>query len=218
MPPRHLLLQIAIDLQNDIYTSSPSTRGAELPSKFDKLDLKILYELQKDGRISITEIAERVGSSRPTVTSRVKQLLESRSVIIGAGLNLAAAGYKMACVGLEVRNEETRRNVEQLLKSCPRVLNVFRTPEKANIHIAVWGEEDQTINSTIESFRDLHDVDIVYTHYLGTPIHGDIGIKVTPAHSEETPCGKICSECHRYENKWCLGCPICVDYVNPMVK
>jgi DNA-binding Lrp family transcriptional regulator len=190
----------------------------ELPSKFDKLDLKILYELQKDGRISITEIAEKVGSSRPTVTNRVKQLLESRSVIIEAGLNLAAAGYKMACVGLEVKNEDTRRKVEHMLKSCPRVLNVFRTPEKANIHIAVWGEEDQTINSTIESFRDLHDVDIVYTHYLGTPIHGDIGIKVTPANSEETPCGKICSECHRYENKWCLGCPITVDYVSPIIK
>jgi DNA-binding Lrp family transcriptional regulator len=189
-----------------------------LPIKFDKLDLKILYELQKDGRISITEIAENVGSSRPTVTNRVKQLLESRSVIIEAGLNITAAGYKMACVGLEVSNEETRKNVEHMLKNCPRVLNVFRTPEKANIHIAVWGEEDQTINSTIESFRDLQDVDIVYTHYLGTPIHGDIGIKITPIISEETPCGKICSDCHRYENKWCLGCPITVDYDNPIVK
>ena len=189
-----------------------------MPNKLDKLDLKILYELQKDGRISITEIAEKVKSSRPTVTSRVKQLLEDRSVIIEAGLNLTAAGYKMACVGLEVRNEETRKNVEHLLKSCPRVLNIFRTPEKANIHIAVWGEEDQTINSTIESFRDLHDVDIVYTHYLGTPIYGDIGIKVTPAHSEDTPCGKICSECYRYKNKWCLGCPSSVDYINPIVK
>ena len=190
----------------------------ELPNKIDKLDLKILYELQKDGRISITEIAEKVGSSRPTVTSRVRQLLEGRSIIIEAGLNLKVAGFKMACVGLEVRNEDTRRKVEHMLKSCPRVLNIFRTPEKANIHIAVWGEEDQTINSTIESFRDLQDVDIVYTHYLGTPIHGDIGIKVTPVRSEKTPCGKICSECHRYENKWCLGCPITVDYKNPIVK
>ena len=189
-----------------------------MPNKLDKLDLKILYELQKDGRISITEIAEKVGSSRPTVTSRVKQLLEERSVIIQGGLNLSAVGYKMACVGLEVSNEDTRKNVEHILRSCPRVLNIFRTPEKANIHIAVWGEEDQTINSTIESFRDLQDVDIVYTHYLGTPIHGDIGINITPALSEETPCGKKCSDCHRYQNQWCLGCPVTVDYMNPIVK
>ena len=189
-----------------------------LAKKLDKLDLKILYELQKDGRTSITEIAEKVGSSRPTVTSRVKQLIDERSVIIQGGLNLSAAGYKMACVGLEVRNEDSRKNMEHILKSCPRVLNVFRTPEKANIHIAVWGEEDQTINSTIESFRDIEDVDIVYTHYLGTPIHGDIAIKLTPEQTKETPCGQVCSECHRYQNKWCLGCPMSVDYVNPIVK
>lgn len=189
-----------------------------MAKKLDKLDLKILYELQKDGRTSITEIAEKVGSSRPTVTSRVKQLIEERSVIIQGGMNLSAAGYKMACVGLEVRNEDTRRNVEHILKSCPRVLNVFRTPDKANIHIAVWGEEDQTINSTIESFRDIEDVAIVYTHYLGTPIHGDIVIKLTPEQTTETPCGQVCADCHRYQNKWCLGCPISVDYVNPIVK
>ena len=189
-----------------------------MAKKLDKLDLKILYELQKDGRTSITEIAEKVGSSRPTVTSRVKQLIDERSVIIQGGLNLSAAGYKMACVGLEVRNEDSRKNMEHILKSCPRVLNVFRTPEKANIHIAVWGEEDQTINSTIESFRDIEDVDIVYTHYLGTPIHGDLAIKVFPITSDETPCGKVCSTCHRFEKNWCLGCPITVDYVNPLVK
>ena len=189
-----------------------------MPKKIDKLDLKIIYELQKDGRMSITEISENIGSSRPTVTSRVKQLLDERSVIIQGGLNLTAAGFKMACVGLEVRNEDTRVNVEHMLKSCPRVLNVFRTPEKANIHIAVWGEEDQTINSTIESFRDINDVEIVYTHYLGTPIHGDISIKLAPGHSAETPCGKTCSECHRFKNQWCLGCPITEDYLNPIVK
>ena len=59
---------------------------------------------------------------------------------------------------------------------------------------------------------------IVYTHYLGTPIHGDIGIKIIPADEEMAPCGKTCSYCHRFKNKWCLGCPTSVDYVNPIVK
>ena len=105
-----------------------------MPNKLDELDLKIVSELRKDGRISITEIAENVGSSRPTVTNRVKQLLEDHSVIIEAGLNFAAAGYKMACVGLEVRNEETRKKVEHLLKSCLRVLNIQDTGEGEHPH------------------------------------------------------------------------------------
>ena len=41
-------------------------------NNLDKLDLNLLYDLQKDGRISSTEVAEKGGSSRPTVTSRVK--------------------------------------------------------------------------------------------------------------------------------------------------
>ncbi len=189
-----------------------------MAKKLDSLDLRILGELQRDGRASITALAEKVGSSRPTVTSRLNRLLDEGVVIISGGLNLQKFGFKMACVGLEVRQDATRKEVEFSLNRCPRVLNVFRTPDKANIHLAVWGEDDQTINSTIESFRDLQDVDIVYTHYLGTPIHGDLAINVQPSGESETPCGRSCKKCHRYENEWCLGCPATVDYKNPLIK
>ncbi|UCH56733.1 MAG: AsnC family transcriptional regulator [Candidatus Bathyarchaeota archaeon] len=189
-----------------------------MPRKLDELDIKILHQLQQDGRISITELAERVDSSRPTVTNRLRQLQDERHVIIQGGLNMKTSGFKMACVGLEVRNEESRIQMEQFLRRCPRVLFIFRTPEKANIHIGVWGEEDQTINSTIESFRDLPDVDIIYSHYLGRPVHGDIAIRVTPVTEEKTPCGKTCSQCHRYRNGWCLGCPSTSDYQNPLLQ
>lgn len=189
-----------------------------MAKKLDTLDLRILGELQRDGRASITALAEKVESSRPTVTSRLNRLLDEGVVLISGGLNLQKFGFKMACVGLEVKQDATRKGVEPRLKGCPRVLNVFRTPDKANIHLAVWGEDDQTINSTIESFRDMQGVDIVYTHYLGTPIHGDLSINVQPGGESETPCGRSCKKCHRYENEWCLGCPATVDYKNPLIK
>ncbi len=147
-----------------------------MSAQLDKLDLKILCELQKDGRISKSKLSRNVGASRPTVRNRLKRLTNERLVIIKGGLNLRELKFKMAWVGLEVRTENTRVEVEQMLKGCPRVLNIFRTPEKANIQITVWGDDDHTINSTIESFRDIPNVDIIHTHYLGTPIHGDITI------------------------------------------
>jgi Lrp/AsnC family leucine-responsive transcriptional regulator len=183
----------------------------------DELDLKILGELQRNGRASITDLANTVGSSRPTVTSRLRRLMEDKLVLVNGGLNLKKFGFKVACVGLEVKNDDSRRDVEVYLKGCPRVLNIFRTPEKANIHLAVWGEDDQTINSTIESFRDIMDVDIVYTHYLGTPIHGDLAIHVHTSGSAETPCGRVCHSCYRYDNEWCTGCPVTDDYKNPIL-
>ena len=186
--------------------------------KLDNLDLKIVHHLQKDGRVSITELAEKVESSRPTVTNRLKRLLNDELAIVKGGLNLRKFGFKMTCVGLEVKKDETRKEVEQYLKSCPRVLSLYRTPEKANIHIDVWGEDRQTLNSTIESFRDIPNVDIIYTHYLGTPIYGKINFKEEVSKESETPCGKTCSNCHRYENLWCLGCPLTTDYKNPLLE
>lgn len=190
----------------------------EMAKKLDSLDFKILHELQMDGRTSITDLAGNVKSSRPTVTNRLKQLLNNGQIIISGGLSLKAAGYKMSCVGLEVKTDESRKKIEQYLKDCPRVLYAFRTPEKANLHLGVWGENDHTLNSTIESFRDHQDVDVIYSHYLGTPIYGDIPVNVHPVKSDETPCGVVCSECNRYENEWCLGCPVSVDYKNPLLK
>ena len=186
--------------------------------KLDTLALKIIYNLQKDGRASITELAEKVESSRPTVTSRLKQLMEDELVVIKGGLNLRKFDFETAHVGLEVKTDDTRNEVERFLKKCPRVLSVYKAPEKANFNILMWGETPQTLNSTIESFRDFPNVEIVYIRLLGTPIHGDIITNVELPDGSETPCEKICSSCHMYNNKCCLGCPLTVDYKNPFIE
>ena len=187
-------------------------------NKIDNLDLKILHCLQNDGRILIRELAKKAGASRQTVANRLKRLMDEKLIVVKAGLNIEKFDFKMACVGLEVKSENTRRRMEQYLKDCPRVAAFFRTPEKANIHLEVWGEDDQTITSTIESFRDLENIDIVYTHYLGTPIHGDMILNVAPLQSNELPCGGNCIDCYRYINGWCVGCPISSGYKNPLLE
>jgi DNA-binding Lrp family transcriptional regulator len=186
--------------------------------ELDELDLKIIQQLQTNGRVSITDLAKEVGSSRPTITNRLRRLLDERLAVVRGGLNLSKLGFKMACVGLEVKNDETRLDLEEILKSCPRVLNVFRMHEKANIHLAIWGEENQTINSTVESFRDIANVDIIYSHYLGTPIQGDVTFAVGTNNLEKAPCGLTCSKCTRYEKGWCLGCPATIDYKNMLTE
>jgi len=186
-----------------------------LANKLDNLDLKIISELQVDGRIPISELAEKANSSRLTVSKRLKRLIDEGLIGVAGGLNLSKLRCKVANVGLEVKNEQTRRELETHLKGCPRVMTIFRSPEKANIHFTMWGENEQTINSTIESFRDLQNVDIIYSHYLGTPIHGEIRVKVPLVRNTETPCGMKCADCYRYKNSWCLGCPASDDYRDP---
>ena len=184
--------------------------------RLSELDLKIVNQLYVNGRISLTELAERIDSSRPTATKRLEHLMEEEIVEIKGGVNLRKFGFKIANVGLEVKEEEARKDVEWYLKRCPRVLNIFRSTGKANIHIDIWGEDDDTIKSTIESFRDLSNAEIIFTRYLGTPIHGNIIIDLNTLDKTETPCGKICSECSRYTNTWCVGCPTTINYQNPI--
>ena len=183
-----------------------------MSDRLDELDLRIIHKLQVDGRASITELAEGAKSSRPTVANRLNRLLESKTVIIRGGLNLRRLGFKIALVGLEVRTDKARKEIETYLENCPRVMNISRASEKANLHLSIWGEDDQTINSMIESFGDQRNVSIIYTHYLGTPIHGDIIITAKTGTSDETPCGMKCTECYRYHNAWCRGCPSSSDY------
>lgn len=186
-------------------------------NRLDQLDLSIIRQLQFNGRSTLSEIAKKVKSSRQTVQIRLKRLLEEGLLIIKGTLDFQKLGFKVATVGLEVKTEESRKIVEEYLANCPRVLNIFRTAEKANIHLSMWGEDDQTINSTIESFRDLPNVDIIDIRYLGTPIHGSISMNLITTQKTKTPCGQVCSDCTRYSD-WCTGCPVSLDYKLPFLN
>ena len=187
-------------------------------AKLDKLDLQILEELKKEGRVSITELAKRVKSSRPTVTKHVERMREEAILNISAGLDLQSLGYKMALVSLEVSGDENRKKFHEVMGKCPRVQTIFRSSEIANIKVGVWGEDESTINSCVESFRDLANVKIVDTDYLGTPIRGNVTISVNLGDDEFAPCGKTCAHCSQYENEWCPGCPVTIHYKNPLLK
>ena len=189
-----------------------------MTNKLDELDLKIIHELRKDGRASLTELSERTGAPRQTVTNRLKQLVDGELVPVRGGLSIIKMGYKVSDIGLEIRGQSPRIEFEKYLRECPRVLDIFKIPGKANFHIRVWGEDDKTINSTIESFGDIQNVDIIYTYYLGTPIHGDIIIDLELNNRVEAPCGMVCDKCSRYHNMQCSGCPATLYYRNPLLK
>ena len=186
--------------------------------KLDSLDFKILKELGANPRISITELAKNIHSSRPTVTNRLSRLEEAGLLSLVGGLSLKNLGFKMATVGLEITTEEGRTQAIEHLKSCPRVQTIFRTSGKANLEVGVWGENDQTINSTIESFRDLPNVQVVLSNYLGTPISGRMTLNMRLGDAETSPCGMNCAECSRYTSGWCIGCPATKHYKNPLIK
>lgn len=93
--------------------------------KLDRIDRRILRDLQRDGRISNVDLARSAGISAPPCLRRVRAL-EEAGYIRGyhADLNPEALGYGVtvfAQVGLSSQAEADLRAFEALLASWPEV-------------------------------------------------------------------------------------------------
>ena len=93
--------------------------------KLDRIDRKILSDLQMDGRMTNVELAQRAGISAPPCLRRVRAL-EEAGYIQGyhADINPAALGYGVtvfAQVGLSSQAEQDLKKFEELVNSWPAV-------------------------------------------------------------------------------------------------
>ncbi|TCN29343.1 AsnC family transcriptional regulator [Sinorhizobium americanum] len=88
----------------------PGLCQLEAPMKLDRIDIKILYELQKNGRITNVELAELVNLSPSPCLMRVKKL-QAEGYIVGysAQINIAKLGQT-----LTVFTEVTLKNHRQI--------------------------------------------------------------------------------------------------------
>lgn len=80
--------------------------------KLDELDLKLIYLLIDDARLSISELADRLGVSRPTVRARLEKL-EKEGVIQGYTIKLNPELQRAHnVVALIVKTNEPERMME----------------------------------------------------------------------------------------------------------
>lgn len=100
-----------------------------IASKLDEIDRKILRELRADGRISNTQLAEKIGLSTSPCWNRVKQL-EEGGIIEGYTvlLNQKALGVPdtvMIEVTLDRHDDDTFERFGQALADMPEVLEAY---------------------------------------------------------------------------------------------
>ena len=92
---------------------------------FDKIDRRLLSELQAEGRITNVELAKRVGLTAPPCLRRMRAL-EDAGVIRGyhADLDAAKLGFSItvfAMVSLKSQAEADLRGFEDHMKALPEV-------------------------------------------------------------------------------------------------
>ncbi len=100
-------------------------------AKLDRIDLKILTDLQADGRMTNVELAQRAGISAPPCLRRLRGL-EQSGYIKGyhARLNAEALGFEVAffaLVGLDSQAETVLRGFEETVGAWPEVRECHMT-------------------------------------------------------------------------------------------
>ncbi|MFQ6018315.1 MAG: Lrp/AsnC family transcriptional regulator [Kiloniellaceae bacterium] len=93
--------------------------------KLDRIDLNILEDLQRNGRITNVELARRAGISAPPCLRRVRALEQAGYIRnYHADLDAAALGFEVlffALVGLDSQSEGVLIGFEKLIAGWPEV-------------------------------------------------------------------------------------------------
>jgi Lrp/AsnC family leucine-responsive transcriptional regulator len=135
--------------------------------KLDRLDARILAELQIDGRRSVVELSERVGLTGTPCARRVRQL-EQSGVIQGyaAVLDPARLGLKMQAfvqVKLERQTDENVERFQRELASLDQVVSCFATTGEYDFMLQVVAPDLDALSALvlkklvkISGVRDVH--------------------------------------------------------------
>ncbi|WP_248741341.1 MULTISPECIES: Lrp/AsnC family transcriptional regulator [unclassified Pseudomonas] len=120
----------------------------------DRIDQKILAELQADGRLSITELADRVGLSLSPCHRRVRALEES-GVIIGYRAQLApgALGLNFSAMVFVTLREGNRQAVEAFEDAVTQIPQIVEAQR-------LFGEPDYLLHVVardLPAFQQLYD-------------------------------------------------------------
>jgi Lrp/AsnC family leucine-responsive transcriptional regulator len=113
---------VAKDLREDRVFSYSSANGL-----LDSVNIQLLGELRREPRLTMAELARRVGMSSPAVTERVRRL-EDAGVIAGYRLDLdpATLGLPLAAY-IRVRpNPGQLARVAELARQIPEIVECHR--------------------------------------------------------------------------------------------
>ena len=97
--------------------------------KLDKIDHAVIKYLQNDGRISNSDLSEKVGLSQSACLRRVKAL-EKQGIIEGyvAVMDQAAAGLTdnvFVHITVEKQTKELLFEFEKIVRQCPQIIECY---------------------------------------------------------------------------------------------
>ncbi len=132
--------------------------------KIDRMDLKILSELQEDARKSLREIAEKLGVTEATIYNRINKMkkMEIIEKFIPV-INYSKLGFDLiAVIGITAKGGKVIE-VEKLLAELPNVTAVYDVTGEFDVIAVSKFRDRDSLNEFVKDIGKLEFVEKTYT-------------------------------------------------------
>ena len=115
-----------------------------------ELDLKVIQELQKNGRESYVSLARRLGVVEGTVRKRVKRLLDKNIINIVAVPHVRELGYNfISLMGMQVNMADLRKVADNLAQK-PNVCYLAFVTGRYDLMVLIMARSSEELSQFIE--------------------------------------------------------------------
>ena len=118
--------------------------------KFDELDMKLLFELTKDGSISVPLLSKKLGINASVLYSRIKRLMKKKLIkkfTIIVDDSLLGVGVK-ASVGVN-RDPKFKDVIHKKMLETPEIVSISEVTGRFDIIIHVYAKNLEALHSIV---------------------------------------------------------------------
>ena len=117
---------------------------------FDNLDMDILYELKKDGNISVPILSKKLGCNSSVLYSRIKRLVKKKLIkkfTIEIDDSLLGIDVK-ASVGIN-RDPKFKEQIHQSLMEIPDIVSISEVTGRFDMIIRIYAEDLEALHTAV---------------------------------------------------------------------
>ena len=118
--------------------------------RFDELDMKLLFELTKDGNISVPILSQKLGINTSVLYSRIKRLVRKKLIkkfTIEINDSLLGIGVK-ASVGIN-RDPKFKIQIQKKLLEIAEVVSISEITGRFDIMIQIYAQDLEELHTIV---------------------------------------------------------------------
>ena len=118
--------------------------------RFDELDVKLLFELVKDGNISIPVLSKKLGTNASVLYSRIKRLVRKKLIkkfTIEIDESLLGIGVKTS-VGIN-RDPKLKEQIHKKLLDIPEIVSISEVTGRFDMMLRVYTKDLENLHSVV---------------------------------------------------------------------